>query len=330
MRLFIKEHIGLIIMQFIQVTLFSLIIYLSGFTDIKIFLYGALLSLFLLFSYLVIHYINRKSIYKTLTKQPENLHELLESTDETPLGKGLEQLTKTHYQLFMKQLKQVEETQENHLTFINRWVHQMKTPLSVVELTAKELDEPDSSNLREETEKLKNGLNTVLYMARMQRIEEDFHIQPVDLNQLIKEINHENKRIFIRTNVYPYVINDSQSLVETDEKWLYFILEQLIQNAIKYSATKSNRIDIHIYEQMGQAVLEVTDFGAGIPDHDIKRIYEAFYTGDHGRKYRESTGMGLYLVKEVTDYLGHKINVTSELNVGTTFKLTFTKTQTLK
>src|SRR5690625_1350589 len=197
MKLFFKEHIGLIIIQFIQIILFSLIIYLSGFTDLKIFLYGALLSLFLLVSYLVIHYFTSKSTYKKLTKQPTNLHELLESTDDKPLGRALEQLTKANYQLFMKQLKQAEENQENHLIFINRWVHQMKTPLSVIELTAKELDEPESANLREETEKLKNGLNTVLYMARMQRIEEDFHIQPVDLNKLIKEINHENKRLFI-------------------------------------------------------------------------------------------------------------------------------------
>src|SRR5690625_7114656 len=114
----------------------------------------------------------------------------------------------------MKQIKQAEENQENHLTFINRWVHQMKTPLSVIELNAKELDESESANLREETEKLKNGLNTVLYMARMQRIEEDFHIQPVDLNKLIKEINHENKRLFIRNNDYTYVINVSEILVE--------------------------------------------------------------------------------------------------------------------
>ena len=330
MKLFFKEHIGLIIIQFIQIILFSLIIYLSGFTDLKIFLYGALLSLFLLVSYLVIHYFTRKSTYKKLTKQPTNLHELLESTDDKPLGRALDQLTKANYQLFMKQLKQTEENQENHLIFINRWVHQMKTPLSVIELTAKELDEPDSANLREETEKLKNGLNTVLYMARMQRIEEDFHIQPVDLNKLIKEINHENKRLFIRNNIYPYVTNDSAILVESDEKWLYFILEQLIQNAIKYSVNKSNRIDIYMYEQTGRAALEITGYGAGIPEHDINRIYEAFYTGDHGRAYRESTGMGLYLVKEVIDYLGHTIDVTSTLNEGTTIKLTFTKTQTLK
>src|SRR5690625_7688369 len=106
----------------------------------------------------------------------------------------------------------------------------------------------------------------------MKRIEEDFHIQPVDLNKLIKEINHENKRLFIRNNIYPYVTNDSASLVESDEKWLYFILEQLIQNAIKYSVNKSNRIDIYKYVQSGRAALDIADFGAGVTEHDINQI----------------------------------------------------------
>src|SRR5690625_2503007 len=126
MKLFFKEHIGLIIIQFIQITLFSLIIYLSGFTDLKIFLYGALLSLFLLVSYLVIHYFTRKSTYKKLTKQPTNLHELLESTDDKPLGRALDQLTKANYQLSMKQLKQAEENKENNIILITRRDHQIQ------------------------------------------------------------------------------------------------------------------------------------------------------------------------------------------------------------
>ena len=330
MKLFLKEHTGLILIQILQIGLFSLIIYLSGFHNVAILLYGFLICLFLLFSYLSVNYLFRHNTYKKLTEQPINLNELLEQTDESPIGKALEKLTKAQYQLFMKQLKQAEYDQQNHLKFIDRWVHQMKTPLSVIDLTAKELDEPDSSNIREETEKLKNGLNTVLYMARMRTIEDDFHIKPVNLEKLIKDVNHENRRFFIRNNVYPHLINKSlEQKVETDEKWLYFILEQLIQNAVKYSA-ESNRIDIATYLLAGKAVIEITDYGVGIPKHDIKRIYEVFYTGDQGRKFRESTGMGLYLVKEVADYLGHTIEVESKLDVGTTFKIIFTKTQTLK
>ena len=85
---------------------------------------------------------------------------------------------------------------------MDQWVHQMKTPLSVIELTAQNLDEPDSSSIREETERMKRGLNTVLYMARLRTIEQDFHIKPVTLSN-VNEVNGENKRFYIRNQVYP-------------------------------------------------------------------------------------------------------------------------------
>src|SRR5699024_616437 len=100
-------------------------------------------------------------------------------------------------------------------------------------------------------------------------------------------------------------------------------------NAVKYTDDRSNRVDLDLYRRAGGAVLAITDYGVGIPSHDQKRIFQAFYTGDNGRKFRESTGMGLYLAKEAADYLGHRIEMESTVNVGTTFKICFTKSQTL-
>lgn len=326
----IKEHAGFIFIQCLQVALFSLIIFLSGFRDYSILLYGVFISFFLLFSYLTFYYHRRRRMYKKLSACSTDLQQLLEQTDETPIGEALDHLTKSYYQVFMTQLKRAEDDQANHLIFIDRWVHQMKTPLSVIELTAKELDEPESSNIREETERLKNGLHTVLYMARMRTIQEDFQIKPVKLKNLIQEVNQENKRFYIRHEVYPHIMIKNENIaVETDEKWLFFILDQLLHNAVKYTAGRSNRIDISVSKKAGAAVLGIADYGVGIPSHDIKRIFQAFFTGDNGRKFRESTGMGLYLTKEVTDYLGHRLEVESTVDLGTTFRIYFTKTQTL-
>src|SRR5699024_10459168 len=152
--------------------------------------------------------------------------------------------------------------QANHLKFIDRWVHQMKTPLSVIELTAKELDEPESSNIREETERLKNGLHTVLYMARTRTIQEDFQVKPEKLETLIQEVNEKDKQLYIRNKVYSHVSSKSERLiVDTDEEWLCCILDQLVHNAVKYTDARSTRIDISIYKLSGAAVLEVTDYG---------------------------------------------------------------------
>ncbi|WP_440896342.1 sensor histidine kinase [Amphibacillus sp. Q70] len=330
MILFLKEHIGLCVSQCIQVALFCLILILGGFRDYTILSYGILISLFILACYIVLHYQRRKHFYQKMSSEPIDLQQLLEKTDQAPIGKAFDQLGVAQYRLYRDQLESAEQDQMNHLKFIDRWVHQMKTPLSVIELTAKELDEPESSNIREETERLKNGLQTILYMARMRTIQEDFQIKPVKLKKLIQDVNLENKRFYIRHDVYPYImINNDQTMVETDEKWLYFILDQLLHNAVKYTAGRSNRIDISVYKKAGAAVLEIADYGVGIPSHDIKRIFQAFFTGDNGRKFRESTGMGLYLAKEVTDYLGHRLEVESTIDVGTTFRIVFTKTQTL-
>ncbi|HLQ98423.1 MAG TPA: histidine kinase dimerization/phospho-acceptor domain-containing protein, partial [Candidatus Dormibacteraeota bacterium] len=242
MKIFLKEHVGLIFIQSVQVILFCLIIFLSGFRNFNILLYGILISFFLLFCYLFFHYYRRRHFYEKLSVQSINLQHLLEKTDDTPIGDAFDEFTKLQYQLFVNQLKEAEDHQTNHLKFIDRWVHQMKTPLSVIELTAKELDEPESSNIREETERLKNGLNTVLYMARMRTIQEDFQIKPVNLEQMIQEVNQENKRFYIRNEVYPHLtIKSENQTVETDEKWLFFILEQLLHNAVKYTAGESNR-----------------------------------------------------------------------------------------
>lgn len=177
---------------------------------------------------------------------------------------------------------------------------------------------------------MRTGLNTVLYMARLRTIEQDFHIRPVGLARLVREVNMEHRRYFIRNDVYPKVEESREQItVETDEKWLFFVIEQLIHNAVKYSAGLSKRIDIAIYERGKRAVLEVRDQGIGIPAADRKRIFDKFFTGNNGRAYRESTGMGLYLVKEVCQYLGHKIEMESEAGKGTVFRIVFSPEQNL-
>jgi len=331
MKLFIKDFAGFMLLQAIQIGLFSLVIVLSGYDNIPILVYGIFISLFVIVTYLGFYYYRRRYVYKKLTTQVTDLQQLLEQTDHTPLGEAVDQIMHSSYQLFIEQINKVEEDQANHLKFIDRWVHQMKTPLSVIELSAKELDEPDSSNIREETDRLKKGLETILYMARMRTIEEDFQIKPVNLNKLIQAVNQENKRLYIRNNVYPHLtVTRSDITVETDEKWLFFIVDQLLHNAVKYTDGRSNRIDIKIDQTATKrAFIEITDYGVGIAHHDIKRIYQSFFTGDNGRKFRESTGMGLYLVKEVVDYLGHEIEVESNVDVRTTFRIYFTEAQTL-
>lgn len=280
--------------------------------------------------YLFYQYFSRRTFYQRLSRPLETLDESLQKHDQHPVSDALNELLRSQYKHYKQQINKIGKEREEHLKLMDHWVHQMKTPISVIELTAQNLDEPDSSSIREETERMKSGLNTILYMARLRTIEQDFHIKPIYLEALVHEVNGENKRFYIRNKVYPKVEERTGGVtVQTDEKWLFFILTQLVLNAVKYSAGKSNSILISIYEREKEAILEVQDFGVGIPEEDKKRIFDAFYTGENGRKFRESTGMGLYLIKEAVEYLHHRIEFESQVGDGTTFRVIFSETQNL-
>ncbi|HLR62108.1 MAG TPA: sensor histidine kinase [Lentibacillus sp.] len=330
MKLFIKDHQLLIGFQIVQFGLIFLILWLDGYRNFLTLLYVIFLGFFLFICYLVYCYVTRRAYYKRLEQPMESFDESLQETEQIPIAEALDQLLKSQYRLYERRIGETEAQKEEHMLFIDHWVHQMKTPLSVIELTAQDLDEPESSNIREETERIKTGLNMVLYMARLRTIEQDFRIKPVELESLVQEVNRENKRFFIRNEVYPILEKERDGItVETDEKWLVFIMTQLIQNAVKYSAGISGQMVISLYERNGSAIFEVTDSGVGIPEEDRNRIFNAFYTGENGRKYRESTGMGLFLVKEVADYLGHGIDMESTVGKGTTFRILFSPAQNI-
>ncbi|MBM7541661.1 sensor histidine kinase [Amphibacillus cookii] len=330
MKLFLREHLLLIIIQLIQCALIITLFWLDGYRGLGVTIYAIFLSLVLLTVFLIYRYMSRKKLYRRLQNPLQTLDESLETTERAPISEALDQLLISQYRLYQEELQKAVSRQDEHLLFMDRWVHQMKTPLSVIELTAQTLDEPESSSIREETDRMRNGLNTVLYMARLRTITEDFQIKPVMLSKLVHEVNRENKRFYIRNEVYPQLKEERPSiLVETDEKWIFFLLTQLVHNAVKYSTEKTNHLVISIYERLGEAVLEVKDFGVGIPVVDKKRVFNKFYTGENGRKYRESTGMGLYLVKEVAEKLEHRLELESTVGEGTTIRIIFSETQNL-
>ena len=274
--------------------------------------------------YLFYQYYSRRNFYKRLEEPIYDLDAAFEQYDQKPISKALYRLLESNYRLYQDEMNKLTKNQEEQLIFMDLWVHQMKTPLSVIDLIARDLDEPHSSSIRDENEKLKTGLNTVLYMSRLRGISQDFHIKQVALMKIVSQVNQENRRYYIRNRVYPRFQEQTKNMmVETDEKWLYFMLSQLIHNAVKYSAGKSDHILISIYFRRKTPILEVKDFGAGIPEADMKRIFDAFYTGENGRTYKESTGVGLYVTKEVADYLGHTIEVESEAGKGTVFRIVF-------
>lgn len=327
MKLFIREHTLLIAVQIVQFAAILSIYWLDGYHHLSTALYAAFIGFFFLGCYLVRHYLTRRRYYLRLSRPLETLDESYQKIANTPVSKALEELLHAQYRHSMQQLIAVKKQQEQHLTFIDQWVHQMKTPLSVIELTVQNMDEPEFASIREELERMRSGLHTVLYMARLRAFEKDFHIKPVVLPQLVNEVVHDHKRQFIRNRIFPEVLAaDPGITAQSDEKWLFFMLSQIINNAIKYSAakdTEDKRIVVSCYLRNAEPIIEVRDQGIGIQASDLKRVFDPFFTGDNGRGLRESTGMGLYLTKESADRLGHRLELESEVGVGTVVRIVF-------
>src|SRR5699024_10856566 len=269
MKLFLREHAMLIVVQFMQFILMAGFVWLAGFRNLEIIMYSVFLGSFLLFLYLLYYYLSRHKFYERLSEPIQRLDESLQELGHVPIAEKLNELLGAQYNAYEKQMIDMSKKQEEHLSFIDRWTHQKKMHLSVIELMAKELDEPESSSFREETDRLKTGLNMALYMARLKTIEQDLHIEKITLLPLIQEVSQHNKRLFIRNGIYPEIVTEKKGIaVESDEKWLFFIVTQLIHNAVKYSAGKSVKIVITIKEMAGQAIVEVKDSGIGIPKED--------------------------------------------------------------
>ena len=326
MKIFLHDHISFVLLYLFNM-LFLFIFYrnLGGFETLENVYYFIFLSSFLLGVFLLYRYFSNKRLYDMLTKMPSKFEDTLSSAGTTPISVGVNKLLRAQYNLYQEQIQMYKRKQAEHLTFINQWVHQMKTPISVIHLILQENEgEPYVENIRQELERISRGLNMALNMARLTNFEHDFTVETVLLHSIAIEVVNEQKRYFIRKKVYPEVRIDSNMTVKSDKKWLKFIVEQLLVNAIKYTEGENKKVIISAYDSEKGKVLEVKDRGVGIPKQDIRRVFEPFYTGENGRKFGESTGMGLYLVSEVCKKLGHQIEIESKRGEGTTVRIVFT------
>lgn len=205
---------------------------------------------------------------------------------------------------------------ENFKSITNMWIHQMKIPVSALYLLTEDIDFKQADELNNQLFHLNHYLDTLLNYLKLNDINLDFRFETVDVAKVFKSILPTYAPFFIDKNLSLEM--DVSLSVTSDQKWLGFIFDQLISNAVKYS--KENK-KIKIYSSGNH--LFIQDFGIGILAEDLPRIFSHGFTGYNGRKNKQSSGIGLFLVKKVCDQLGHSIKIQSEVNQGTTVIITF-------
>lgn len=209
--------------------------------------------------------------------------------------------------------------------YVEMWIHEVKIPISSLTLLNHNHQNSIDKMYVEQIKRLDNYIDQILYYVRSENAEKDYIITEKNLQDIIKNVALKNKDDLLENNVKLEVdVNNKKVL--TDSKWLEFILNQIINNSIKY---KRNNVDSYIKiiadEDKDKIFLSIYDNGIGIPENDLSRVFEKSFTGENGRMTAKSTGMGLYIVKKLCNKLGHKVYIESKQGEYTKITIIFSK-----
>lgn len=177
-------------------------------------------------------------------------------------------------------------------------------------------------------DRIENFVEQVLYYSRSDEVGKDYIIKKVELLPLVKNVIRKNQRDFISKRIR-LQLGELNEVVYSDSKWIEFILNQILINSIKYSKGKDDKIQIESKEISNTVVLTIEDEGVGIIERDLDRVFEKGFTGENGRKFGKSTGIGLYLCKKLCNKLGLGLEIQSKVNVGTKISIIFPKAENL-
>ena len=279
---------------------------------------------------LLYNYFRKKKFYNELinnTKLLDKKYLVLETLSEPSFLEG-KILYDSLYQIdksMNERIKLYEKNLSDFKEYVEMWIHEVKIPLSSLSLMCHNHHNEIDKKYLNQINKLDNYVDQVLYYVRSNDAEKDFLIKKTNLEKIINSVMIKNKDEILLNNITVNVEN-LNIFVYTDTKWLIFIINQILNNSIKYKKKNGNSlIKIYATEEKDLVNLFIYDNGIGINKSDITRVFDKTFTGENGRKDANSTGMGLYIVKKLIDKLGHKISISSKENEYTEVKITFGK-----
>ena len=234
------------------------------------------------------------------------------------------QIIKMANKSMLEQVSVVGRERKEYKEYIEQWIHEVKTPISAIQLLCENSKSDFARKLLCETEKLNHFVEQALFFARSEETEKDYLIKEVFIADIVHSAIAENKQLLI-INGMSVVFDELPLTAYTDPKWIEFILNQLIVNAVQYKSGNSPTLTFSIQEIRGGIALSVMDNGIGISESDLLRVFGKGFTGENGRIKKSSTGIGLYLCKRLCEKLGIDISVSSVQNEYTVFTLYFPK-----
>ena len=328
-KLFFKEKvITILLLLFGIITIEILLMAYNVGIFIKIYIPLIIMGLYI--TSIVIEYLKKKEFYNDLLNMLEELEEkyLITEIINTPnflegkiLKNTLEQIDKS----MLENVNKYKYMTEDYKEYIELWIHEIKIPIAASKMVIENNKNTITKSIDEELDKVENYIEQALFYARSNTVEKDYYIRKVFLKEIVNESIKKNKSSLIQEKI-SIDIHDLDIEVNTDNKWIVFILNQIIQNSIKYRKKENSVIEIYANQGKENVILYIKDNGIGIKQGEITRVFEKGFTGTNGRlSNKKSTGIGLYLCKKLCNKLGIGIELNSVQNEGTEVKLVFPK-----
>lgn len=321
---YIKDRLAFLILNliaFIGLALTILVVNVSLTFIIFVFvIWFVPISLYILFEYIKV-----RRYYNDLNEVTNNLDQkyLVAEVIKEPSfieGKVVYQTLRECNKAMNEHVKDYKLQINDYKEYIETWVHEIKTPIASSKLIIENNKNETTNKINHELDKVDEFIEQVLYYSRSEEVSRDYRIKKIELRPIINAVVRAKSRDFINKKI-TLELENLEEEIYTDEKWLMFILNQIIQNSIKYSKEKGAKIKISAQRKENAIQLIVEDNGMGIPVSDIRRVFEKNFTGENGRKVGKSTGMRLYICKRLCKRLSIGIDISSEENKYTKISL---------
>ena len=284
------------------------------------------ISLIFFVTGVIINYWKKNKYIKNIEKIMDGLDEkylISEVIDKPKREENLAyyKLLKRANKSMLENVTDVKNTQKEYKEYIESWVNEIKIPITSAKLLCENNKSEITNKIDEEIEEINNYVEQALFYARLDQVSNDFMIRKIKLADVIKNVLSRNKKIMIQNNMKVELKNTDVSAY-SDEKWLEFILNQIIINSIKYKKEQNATIIIETTENKENVKLKIKDNGIGIKKSEIDRIFDKGFTGTNGRNQKKSTGIGLYLCKRLCEEIGMNLKAESIENEYTEMIIT--------
>ncbi|WP_195263017.1 MULTISPECIES: sensor histidine kinase [unclassified Clostridium] len=323
---YIKDRRAIIIINIFLFILVSIILFVARVNNWFIVLIF-LTWIFPLFINIFLEYFKQNSFYKNMISVLENLDKkyLLPEIIEEPEfleGKIVYDVLKETNKNMNENVKYYKEKQAEYREYIETWVHEIKTPIASTKLILENSESEIAEKISYEIKKVEGFIEQVLYYSKSDDVSRDYIIKEFNLSEAVKIAIRNNSRDFINKKII-LDLKEIDIMIFSDIKWISFIINQIIGNSIKYSQKGRGKITIYTKSNKNSNSLIIEDNGVGINQRDIDKVFEKGFTGENGRIYGKSTGIGLYLCSSLCKKLGLGIKLESKENVGTKVEIIF-------